>query len=118
LVALSEPVWPALIRVEGDPELVYVRDRSAWQGESGPLTHSLGDNDRLIDSTGRLFRLEPGPGGETGLQALDQELSLPEILGLVKAHAAQAGSCCVAKLWAPTIRDAFQIVETFDDQMG
>lgn len=118
MVALSEPVWPALIRIEGDPELVFVRDRSAWLGESGPLAASLGDNDRLIDSNGQLFRPEPGTGGEIGLQPLGQAMSLPEILGLVKAHAAMAGSCCVAKLWAPTIRDAFQIVESFDDQIG
>ena len=38
--------------------------------------------------------------------------SLEEILGLVKAHAAQAGSCCVAKLYAPTIPDAYKIVQS------
>jgi len=118
MAALSEPNWPALIRVEGDPELVFVRDRLAWQGESGRHVASFGDNDRLIDSTGRLFKPIARASGETGLQALEEKLSLAEVLGLVKAHAAQAGSCCVAKLWAPTIRDAFQIVESLDDHAG
>ena len=38
--------------------------------------------------------------------------NLEEILGLVKAHAAQAGSCCVAKLYAPSIDEAFKIAKS------
>jgi hypothetical protein len=42
-------------------------------------------------------------------------MELQEILGLIKAHAAQKGSCCVAKLYAPTIVDAFKMVESLDE---
>jgi hypothetical protein len=42
-------------------------------------------------------------------------MALLEILGLIKAHAAQKGSCCAAKLYAPTIREAFKIVESLDE---
>jgi len=115
MASVSEPLWPALIRVEGDPELVFLRDRSAWQSESGLVAASPGDTCLLVDSTGQLFRPELVTGSEFGLQPLDQVMPLPEILELVKAHAAQAGSCCVEKLWAPSIRDAFQIVESFSD---
>jgi hypothetical protein len=38
-------------------------------------------------------------------------MKLTELLGMVKAHAAQSGSCCVAKLYAPTITEAFKIVK-------
>jgi predicted acylesterase/phospholipase RssA len=52
------------------------------------------------------IKVEPRPSGES--------IALQVILGLIKAHAAQKGSCCVAKLYAPTIADAFKIIESLD----
>jgi len=42
-------------------------------------------------------------------------MALNDFLGLVKAHAAQGGSCCVAKLHAPSIADAMAIVASLED---
>ncbi len=42
--------------------------------------------------------------------------TLIEVLGLVKAHAAQSGSCCVAKLYAASIRQAIELVKSVDEQ--
>ena len=40
---------------------------------------------------------------------------LQEILGLVKAHAAQQGFCCVAKLYALSIVETLKIVESLNN---
>ena len=41
-------------------------------------------------------------------------MSLQAILGLIKAHAADTGACCVAKLYAPTLRDAFNMLDSLN----
>jgi hypothetical protein len=107
--------WPGVILHTGDPELVYVADRAAWEREAALLATGYAAPDCLIDATGRVFVPGAGTGGCLALRPRGDAKSLVEILGLVKAHAAQAGSCCVAKLYAASIREAFGIVQSLDD---
>lgn len=113
--ALCEPHWPCVIQHADDAELIFVRDQTEWSETKDLHEVEYDKADRLIDASGRVYSLtvrnhdliKPEPSGET--------LSLAEVLGLVKAHAAQQGSCCVAKLYAPTIIDAFEMVAALED---
>lgn len=106
--------WPAIIKIAGDAELIYVAGESAWHD---PDLHAFDydENDRLIDASGNLFALNHRQQGLVHPRPVGSSMALPEVLGLVKAHAAQKGSCCVSKLYASTIATAFGIVASLED---
>jgi len=106
--------WPAIIKHGDDPELTFIGDQTAWESDAEAHGFDYDDSDSLIDSYGAVFTLTARNGDRTVPEAIGKLMALEEILGLVKAHAAQAGSCCVAKIYAPTITDAFEIVRSCD----
>ncbi len=98
--------WPCVIKHANDPELTYL-DKEQDLADFEP-----DESDILIDTSGKVYIPEKndwvaGTSPET--------MNLTEVLGLVKAHAAQSGSCCVDKLYAPTISEAFKIVKDNSD---
>lgn len=106
--------WPAILKQGDDPELLYITDQQHWiDYRADPIWH-CSDNDYLVDVSGAVYTL---PAEKPALELRRQypDLTLNDILGLVKAHAAQAGSCCVAKLYAPSIRDAFRLIDAMDE---
>ena len=98
--------WPCVIKHANDPELTYL------DNEQGLAHVEPDESDILIDTCGNVFI----PVNTEWVAATKPEtMKLTEVLGLVKAHAAQSGSCCVAKLYAPTISEAFKIVKDTSD---
>jgi len=108
--------WPGIVLHDGDPELLYVPDHAGWERDAGLHAADYVASDCLIDSSGTVFRLSATAGQRVMPQARGDTKSLDEILALVKAHAVQAGSCCVAGLYAASIREAFRIVQALDDR--
>jgi hypothetical protein len=106
--------WPCIVKYSDDAELVYVNDQSEWDKDSDLHLFEFDESDRLIDSLGDIYIFNKASNKYVKLKAGGDSMSLVEILGLVKAHAAQKGSCCVAKLYAPTISDAFKIVASLN----
>jgi hypothetical protein len=107
--------WPCIIKHSDDAELVYVRDQSEWDNDADLHYFEYDESDCLIDSSGNIYNLTKQGNKYVKPEASGDSVSLVEILGLVKAHAAQKGSCCVAKLYVPTITDAFKIVESLNE---
>ena len=109
-------IWPAILKHSGDAELIYVSDEAEWNNDPDLYSAEYDEKDCLIDSSGNIFTLtrrecrhvNPEPSGDL--------ITLHELLGLIKAHASQQGSCCVAKLYAPTIREAIRMVESLNEQ--
>ena len=106
--------WPGIIKFSDDAELIYVGDQSGWYNADDIHQFEYDESDHLIDCSGNIYTLTRRTNKQVIPEASGDSLSLDEILGLVKAHAAQQGSCCVAKLYAPTISDAFKIVESLN----
>ena len=102
--------WPAVIKHENDPELTYLQSDRDWQHY---LEQEADLSDSVVDSSGRIFRLttDSDATGNTEKGIMD----LHDFLGLVKAHAAHKGSCCVAKLYAPDYAEAFKIIASLED---
>jgi len=107
--------WPGIIKHSDDAELIYVSDQSEWDNDTDLHNFEYDESDYLIDVTGHIFGLTTGENNCVKPQFRDESMVLEDILGLVKAHASQKGSCCVAKLFAPTIVDAFKIVESLNE---
>lgn len=96
--------WPAVIQYRGDPELELIENAEDWQQFHDSVS-GLDPADRLIDSSGQAFRIDSK--GEAKWQ---DQLSLEDVLGVVKAHMADSGACCVAKTYAPSIHEAIEMV--------
>lgn len=105
--------WPAVLQFENDAELLLLSDQQAWQQEA--LHLPLGDHvrDQIIDSQGKIYQLQRLNENHIGIVESGECISLHEFLGLLKAHAAELGSCCVAKLYAPSFHDAFEMLASF-----
>jgi len=104
--------WPAIIKHSDDAELIYVSDQAQWDDDADLHSFEYDETDLLIDSSGCIFDISNRERGVVKIITNGDIIELKVILGLVKAHAAQSGSCCVAKLYAPTIREAYKIVES------
>lgn len=102
--------WPALLKLAGDDELVYLPDRVAWATDADLQALVFNPDDQLIDVQGRLFALAP-QGNSTTLQVTENQLTLAEVTDLVRAHESSLGSCCVAKMSFGSLAEAFAAVK-------
>lgn len=109
-------IWPAFIKHGGDAELDYINDQATWDRDADLHASAYDASDSLIDSTGAVFSLVSRPDGKVGPRPTGEKMTLEQVLGMVKAHAAQADSCCVAKLFAPTIPDAMAMIKALDSE--
>lgn len=100
--------YPVVINMHGIDELILLQDATAWHAE--PHLHSMpiSTEDRLIDSTGAQFSLQAYRSG--ALIASGSALTLAEVMILIQRHAAQDGACCIAKIKAPSISAALQML--------
>ena len=103
--------WPAVIKYTNDAELLFINSQDEWANDIAQPTTAFEPSDYLLDSTGNVFSLTIGLNHTVLTRFSNKTMSLDEVLGIVKAHAAQAGSCCVAKLYAPSIEEAFKMVK-------
>lgn len=106
--------WPAIIKHADDEELTYVHDQAEWDGDADLHGAAYDEADLLIDATGQLYGLTTRLHRRVIPTARHASMPLLDILGLIKSHAAETGSCCVAKLYAPTIQDAFTILASLN----
>lgn len=95
-------LWPAIIHHAGQAELTYIKDESQWLAHVQAPQH-FHAQDRLVDSTGHAYSLATGSPKLTG-----KTVNLDELLNLIRAHAAEAGQCCVAKFSAASIPQAIR----------
>jgi hypothetical protein len=107
--------WPAIIKHADDAELTYVSDESEWNNDADFHGFEYDETDYLVDSSGNIFTLTGRENNHVNPEPSGGSMTLHELLGFIKAHAAQKGSCCVAKLYAPTIKEAFKIVESLNE---
>jgi hypothetical protein len=108
--------WPGIIKYLCDVELTYVNDQSEWDNDADLHSLNYDESDYLIDSTGNLYTLTNRNNGYVKPEENGSAMSLGEILELIKAYAAQIGECCVSKMYAPSINDAFKIVASLNDK--
>ena len=104
--------WPAIIKHSNDPELMFVSSQTEWENDVDIQCFEYEAEDYLVDSYGKIYTLNGKVNSCINPEPSGDSKSLKEILGLVKDHAAQQGSCCVAKLYAPSITEAFKIIES------
>jgi protein structure with unknown function len=103
--------WPAILHMHQQAELIYLADQAQSQSYIESQRFIAHAQDRLIDSAGQLYSLSAA----NGWNATAQQLSLAELLNLIREHAAALDICCVAKLAAPTIPQALALVASLQN---
>ena len=93
--------WPAILKLHGVDELIYLQGHAAWLSDRHLQSMHLTADDYLIDSVGQCFHLTRN--GDGGFMANGEQLNLRQVLQLVRMHVAQDGACCVSKLQADSI---------------
>ena len=112
---LQTLIWPAIIKYPDDTELLYIHNQAEWNSDTGLHSFNYDEMDYLIDSAGKIFNLTKRLNNIVQPELTTNTKELEEVLGLVKEHASQMGSCCVSKLYAPSISEAFKIVKSLSD---
>lgn len=102
--------WPAIIQYTVQAELVYIRNQAEWDADRHLHGFRHGKADILIDSDGAVYRLTDARNGSTMPESTGKTASLQQIIEMVRAHASQTGSCCVAKFSVASIREAIAAV--------
>lgn len=98
--------WPALLKLTGDDELLFVESQHAWESDADLHSAAYQPEDILIDSSGAIFDLYPRKASSSELVASPKGISLESAIELIKLHQSQLGACCAAKLYFPSIADA------------
>lgn len=99
-----EVAWPAVIKLYGDHELLWLPDPSAFE-DLFSLSHArFQPNDILIDRHGQVFSCV---STTASLNATGHVLPLAQVIKLVRLHLEQQGHCCVSKFHAASIAEAF-----------
>mgnify|MGYP001550165763 CR=1 FL=1 len=112
---LSRIDWPAIIARDGDDELTFVASEESWVNDPGISAVQYWEDDVLIDRTGRRYHLDKMEAGITRPYPADRRLSLDELLGLIKRHAAASNTCCVDKIGFRNIDEGMAIVASLVD---
>lgn len=110
----SSVAWPAIVKYAGAAELTYVASQTIWDADAHLHGARYEQGDVLIDSNGGIYAFLNGPKHLATPIATGQSARLEEVLDMVRAHAAQAGACCVAKFYAASIREAIEAVHILD----
>ncbi|CZF86174.1 DUF4144 domain-containing protein [Grimontia marina] len=106
----STPVWPAILKLEGDDELIFIASQSQLEGEVTDMIFS--NEDILIDSEGASFLLSM-ENRQISLFRHTQRFNAAEVSGLIQAHEFCKAEVCLTKIHFPTVREAIAALALF-----
>lgn len=106
--------WPALLKYKGDDELIYLDNFAQWQADGLSCAHFHPD-DQLMDVSGNIYHLNHREHQMVQPIKTGEQLTLKALNGLVKAHAAQIGQCCIEKILLSSFDEAMRAVATMQE---
>lgn len=100
--------WPAIIKLDGDDELIHVTDADQFIDDSALQQTHFREQDTLIDSSGSVYRISNI--NSLTLTPTNEWMTLEEIEKLLQLHLSNQGTCCVAKFHANSVNEAIRNV--------
>ncbi|CZF82872.1 hypothetical protein GCE9029_03493 [Grimontia celer] len=107
---LSTPVWPAILKLDGDDELLFIANQSQFEDEATDMIFS--DEDILIDSEGASFLLSMA-NRQISLVPHTKHFNAIEASALIQAHEFCKAEVCLTKIQFPTVREAIAALAPF-----
>ncbi|MDC0611498.1 DUF4144 domain-containing protein [Vibrio sp.] len=99
--------WPAVLKMEGDSELIFYRNEDEWLKDVTTNGFIFCETDVVIDSNGHEYIVcHDNQAKPLDLMDHHRVLSLDELSQLVREHFSAAGDCCVAKIMFNDSEDA------------
>lgn len=103
-MTLNTVMWPCLLKLDGDDELIYLHSHSDFQTECQALI--WGQEDFVIDSHGRTFSLQYGSTNQIALLPKDKTLSVEEVTTLIQSHEFSQAQKCIIKIQFSSVQQA------------
>lgn len=107
--------WPAVMHFDGDDELVFIGSQSEWHKDAESLLYNYSSNDRLIDSSGRVFRLVRDEHGTVKADSSGHSIGLDDFIRLVRIHASNSHRCCIEKIHFRDIHEGIMLIASMGD---
>ena len=114
-VSMNMINWPAVVQFDGDDELVYVSSHKAWNSEAESLLYNHSSGDRLIDSSGQIYRLVRNEDGKLHAENNGNTIALDDFIRLVRIHASNSHRCCIEKIHFRDIREGIVLIASMDE---
>ncbi|WP_333797897.1 DUF4144 family protein [Rheinheimera sp.] len=105
-----QPEFPLLLSYQGQQEAELIKDKQMLEQLLQQPLHLLPDTDRLIDSVGRVYRLN----AKHQLYLSDEQLDLSEVISLIQQHFFALAQSCVVKIQTTDIRSALLLLAGSD----
>ena len=106
--------WPAVIQFDGDNELVFVGSQTDWSKDAESLLYNHSGGDRLIDSSGQIFKLERIEGGNLRAESSGNTIALHDFIRLVRIHASNSHRCCIEKIHFRDIHEGILLIASME----
>ena len=90
--------WPAVIKFNGDDELIYVGSYDEWVRDAESHLYNHKGDDYLIDSSGHLFSLDHVHDDILSPESTGKQIELQDFIKLVRIHASNSHRCCIEKI--------------------
>ena len=110
------PVWPVIIKHDGNDELTYVASLSDWQGDPALSAYPYQDTDILIDADGQVYELHyDNISSSVRMNYTRMAISLGRFSELVQMHLACLEQCCISKITFKNYQQGFDLVANSGD---
>ena len=103
-MTLNTVMWPCLLKLEGDDELIYLQSHSELQTECQALI--WGPEDYVIDSNGQTFGLQHDNANHITLNPNNNTLSVKEVTTLIQSHEFSQAQRCIIKIHFSSVQQA------------
>lgn len=101
--------WPAIIKMEGVDDLLYIESQQVWDSEAS-ISQQYHRDDLLIDSEGHCFQLQIR-ASDIDIVAMQQSLDLAQLDQWVRQHLVAMQQCCVYKVELDSFEQGFHMVK-------
>ena len=110
--------WPAVIKYEGDDELTHIGSDAEWKRDAESYLYRHDGDNVLIDSGGRVFRLERTHAGTVNADDTGTSIQLDDFIRLVRIHASSSHRCCIEKISFRSIAEGIDLVASMNSDDG
>ncbi|AZG72035.1 DUF4144 domain-containing protein [Shewanella livingstonensis] len=110
--------WPAILKFDQDDELMYLANKQDWLSFICANQFTLQTSDKLIDSVGHAYTIQTHAQQSSNtcvaelpsLVKQSQDVSVLQLLPLVRQYGQFQGHCCSAKIVFTTIEQGIATI--------
>ena len=107
--------WPAVIKYDGDDELVYIGSNEDWIRDAESRLYNHKGDDYLIDSRGNIYTLDTINQSVSLPESTGSQIALEDFIKLVRIHSSNSHRCCIGKIYFRNIAEGIRLLASMND---